>query len=181
MDINFIKLLKYGAQNGDLDIMQKILNISSNIFSLSTIGFIFNNACWYGHLVMVKWLYEIKPDIDISARNEYAFKLACFNYHLHIAEWLYVLLSLKYYIETFDNHIIDYYIKKIIQIDQTRNIHVNKLTICPIYIESNINIQTNCAHSYWLSCISEWYNRSSKCPMCKQEITYVNNVFYFLP
>jgi hypothetical protein len=81
-------------------------------------------------------------------------------------------LPLKYYIEKCDNRIIDYHIKKIIQIDQTI-IHINELTKCPICHELDINIQTNCTHSYCLDCISKWYNKSSECPLCKQEITHI--------
>jgi hypothetical protein len=89
MNINFIKLLKYGARNGDLDIMQKILNIPSNIFSLSTIVDIFKNACDFAHLNVIQWLYEIRPYINISANNKYAFTHACGRGNLVMAQWLY--------------------------------------------------------------------------------------------
>ena len=76
MNIDFIKLFKYGACNGDLDIMQKILNISSNIFLLSTLKNTFKNTCCCGHLNVAQWLYQIKPDIDNSAENDHAFRSA---------------------------------------------------------------------------------------------------------
>ncbi len=39
---------------------------------------------------MLQWslLLEIKPDIDVSAWNEYAFRFACLNGHLQVAQWL---------------------------------------------------------------------------------------------
>ena len=51
---NLIKLLNYDARNGDLDIMQKILNFESNILSLSTVEDAFINACKNGHLIIVQ-------------------------------------------------------------------------------------------------------------------------------
>jgi hypothetical protein len=89
MNTDFIKLFKYGARNGDLNVMQKILNIPSNIFSIQIFEDTFNDAYLKNHLVMTKWLCEIKPDINISAENDYVFRFACENGHLVIAKWLY--------------------------------------------------------------------------------------------
>jgi formate dehydrogenase maturation protein FdhE len=61
-------------------------------------------------------------------------------------------------------------------IDKSKNFHINELTKCPICDESDINVQTNCAHLYCLACITEWYNKSSKCPTCRQQITHVYHV-----
>ena len=48
----------------------------------------FRWACLYGHLHVAQWLLQIKPDINISADNEYAFRWACYYGHLHVAQWL---------------------------------------------------------------------------------------------
>jgi len=82
----------------------------------------------------------------------------------------------KYHINISNNQITDWYVDKIIQIDQTRNIYINELTKCTICYESDINIQTNCSHSYCLNCIREWNNISSECPLCKQKITHMYNL-----
>jgi hypothetical protein len=42
-------------------------------------------------LQVAQWLYEIKPTLDISAKNEFAFRFACQNGHLVVAQWLYDL------------------------------------------------------------------------------------------
>ena len=93
-----------------------------------------------------------------------------------MAYWLYNLSPLKYCIEMSDDCITNYHIKQIIQIDQTTYIYMNGLTKCLICIESDINVQTNCTHSYYLACINEWYNKSLECPMCRHQITHVYNV-----
>ena len=48
---------------------------------------------------IAKWLLSVKPDIDISAKNDYAFHLACKNEHLEIAKWLQSLNPYVYVIE----------------------------------------------------------------------------------
>jgi len=43
-----------------------------------------------------------KPDIDISAENDYAFRWACYNGHLEVAQWL--LIKKQDINISFDNH-----------------------------------------------------------------------------
>jgi ankyrin repeat protein len=45
-------------------------------------------VCFYGHLNVAKWLYEINPRINISEDDEYIFRNACLKGHLDIAKWL---------------------------------------------------------------------------------------------
>jgi len=45
--------------------------------------------CKNGYIDDAKKLYKIKPDIDISADDEYAFIGSCENGHLDVAKWLY--------------------------------------------------------------------------------------------
>jgi len=49
---------------------------------------LFRSACIDGHLHIAQWLLQVKPDINISERNEQAFHFACDFGHLHIAKWL---------------------------------------------------------------------------------------------
>jgi hypothetical protein len=41
-----------------------------------------------GHLEVAQWLLQVKPDINISARDELVFIEACFNGRLNVARWL---------------------------------------------------------------------------------------------
>ena len=52
----------------------------------------FIEYCQNGNLDMAKLLLSAKPDIDISAHNEWAFRISCIYGHLEVAKWL---LSLK--------------------------------------------------------------------------------------
>jgi hypothetical protein len=51
-------------------------------------NWLFRAACIDGHLHIVRWLLQVKPDINISDRNEQAFRLACDFGHLQLAKWL---------------------------------------------------------------------------------------------
>ena len=46
------------------------------------------NACLNGHLDMAQWLYKIKPEINISAEDDYAFINACAYGKLDVVQWL---------------------------------------------------------------------------------------------
>lgn len=50
-------------------------------------NWLFQAACIDGHLHIVQWLIQVKPDIDISERNEQAFRFACDYNHLQLANW----------------------------------------------------------------------------------------------
>ena len=45
-------------------------------------------ACGSGYLDIAEWLLKIKPDINISVRNDYAFRHACSNGFINVAKWL---------------------------------------------------------------------------------------------
>ena len=45
-------------------------------------------TCEMGNLEISKWLFEINPNIYISANNNYAFRNACVNGYLEIVKWL---------------------------------------------------------------------------------------------
>jgi len=54
---------------------------------------------WYGHLNVAKWLLKIKPNIKISADNNYAFIWSNICSHLKVAKLLlFQHKTQKYYI-----------------------------------------------------------------------------------
>ena len=53
----------------------------------------------------------MKPDIDISANNEYAFCYACERVHLTVAQWLQSLKPYLYVIKNITDDKIDFYIR----------------------------------------------------------------------
>ena len=59
-------------------------------------------ACKKGNIEFAKLILTVKPNIDISAKNEEAFRLSCENGHLEVAQWL---QSLKPHIYVIKNKI----------------------------------------------------------------------------
>jgi hypothetical protein len=171
--VHYKRAFLLACKKGHLEMGKLLYQIKPEIIESAHYenGFIF--ACASGHLNVAQWLYEIKLNINISACND-AFRNACKNGHLNVAQWLY---------EMSNDHIINWEIISI-PIDKSKNIYINELSKCPMCVTSDINIQTNCGHSYCLACIKEWhwnnksyeYNKLSKYPMCRQQITHVHHV-----
>ena len=111
-DISFNNDIAFreACENGHLEVAQWLFEIKPNILNIKpntqvqyelfvndekikikpkkTCDDVFGEACKNGHLKVAQWLLEIKPDINISAYEEYAFRGACKNGHLEIAQWL---------------------------------------------------------------------------------------------
>jgi ankyrin repeat protein len=72
--------------------MKHILALTSFLLRLkveqhnSTDHFI--NACNRGNLMEAQQVYQLNPNMNISANDEHAFRLACFNGHLDVCQWL---------------------------------------------------------------------------------------------
>ena len=59
----------------------------------------FCKSCCNGCLEVAKWLLSVKPDINISSRDDFAFRWACHFRHLEVAKWLQSLKPYLYVIE----------------------------------------------------------------------------------
>ena len=51
-------------------------------------NYTFNQACYSGSIEIVKILLEKNPDIDISKDNEEAFFISCSNGHINLSKFL---------------------------------------------------------------------------------------------
>jgi hypothetical protein len=79
----------------------------------------FMAVCELGNLELAKWLFKEKPDIDISAANDYAFRMACKDGYLTTAKWLESLCFERYSFGYVDGKMTSYKITNI----ETRPIH----------------------------------------------------------
>jgi len=73
------------CQYGNLESIKKLLQNNQNINIYDSA---FRIACGYGHLAVAQWLLSVKPDINISAEDNWAFSNACEMGHLEVAKWL---------------------------------------------------------------------------------------------
>lgn len=139
-----------------LDVAKWLLEIDSvktlsGIDTFNTFAFVckykkFHNKYDNTHfdpLPILKWLLEIKPDINISANNEQAFYNACYNGSLEIAKWL---LEIKPDINiSIDN---DYIFR-----NSCNGIYTNESTIkWLLEIKPDINIEANNHEAFKNAC-----------------------------
>ena len=98
MDINFA--LVDACRHNDLDTVKSLLSERprSGSFRPSTSEqnidihyrdeLAFREACYFGHLEVVKYLISLNMNINIHADNEDAFRYACFNGYLELVKYL---------------------------------------------------------------------------------------------
>ena len=75
------RVLRYVCRNNNLDLAKRLFII----WPTFDIQYVFIETCSRGHMKVLKWLYKIKPDINISAENEKAFRNACYFNHIEVA------------------------------------------------------------------------------------------------
>lgn len=85
---NFNKIFRIVCENGSLDVAQHLFAVFPKMENLE---YALISACKNGHLDVIKWLCEIKPDIDLSAKFYEGFRKACAGGHIHVAQYLWSL------------------------------------------------------------------------------------------
>ena len=151
----------------------------------------FASSCENGHLEVCKWLYKIKPTIDISADDEYAFRWSCENGHLKVCMWLYEikndinfdLIFNELYNTDINQKIIEWLITISDVFTYTKHNNIYKLvkyikTIkkdiimndkCCVCLEES-NCMTPCKHEMCLQCINILNDK--KCPICRTQFDH---------
>lgn len=88
----------YSALHNKLEIIKILRNFNQNI----NINFydIILNACIKGYIDIIRFLFDIKPDIDFSVKDQKYFHTACEYGHLDIVEFI---LEVKNDIDIFNN------------------------------------------------------------------------------
>ena len=134
---------------------------------------LFINLCKWNYFDDAKNLIKLNPNIDISIDNEYAFRFACHNKRINIAKWLVELNPNKYYVKIIDNKIVDYKIKINLPILNNKQIILSQTDdkICPVCLDNQIELQTNCKHNFCVKCCDQFYTVNKICPYCRTNIT----------
>jgi hypothetical protein len=90
--MSFIDYIKEGNLDKAKQFLQK--NPNYNIHVNNEEAFCW--SCYYGHLDIAKWLWDISDHkIDIHADFEEAFRWSCIGGHLEIAKWLWDISNHK--------------------------------------------------------------------------------------
>jgi hypothetical protein len=155
-------------------------------------------VCENDYLEVAKWLFQIKPTIDVSIDSEKIFRTVCENDYLEMAQWL---LQIKPTIDISaeneyafrmackighlgvarwlvqlkpDIYSIELNYGKIIPtimngLNIIGTVEKSEHILCSICIETNSEIETKCKHSFCKGCIVKWINKKKNtCPYCRQ-------------
>lgn len=80
------------CENNNMDIAQFILIKLHNNLNFTLLPVLlekaFRKACLNGHLDMSKWIFDMKPNIDVSADNELLFHESCARHDTDMCEWI---------------------------------------------------------------------------------------------
>jgi len=153
----------------NIDIAKWLLEIKPDINISIDNDYIFTNTeC----INTSKWLLEIKPDINIEADNHAAFKIACKYNYQEKAEFLKSLNPKKYAFKLSKYGSIESWEIKINFIrKQTKDMKASDIQECPICMDKNSQVLSNCNHPYCIKCIKKICNAENKCPTCRTTIT----------
>jgi hypothetical protein len=167
----------YNALNKEIDL--------SNTYEMP-----FRAACYNGHLNIAKWLYSVKPDINIFAVFHSAFKSAFEHGHLDVVLWLQTVCPSKYFIRLDkNNRLIDYLINESsIKLQTIPPVITTPTKIalsnededeerieCSICFEMECNIVTDCNHLLCEWCLIKYIGTTHtattfSCPYCRHNV-----------
>lgn len=169
-------IMKYAIEDADIEIIDLLYNYNSN-FNLSIDNeYLFRIACKMDHIDVVKWLYNKKNDINYQINNHEIFYYICEHNYINIALFYQELNKDLYEIKIENNEIIEYHVNKKIEING--DLKVSTIDRCPICLDENSKLITNCNHQFCEECLNKLNNKNEhfKCPLCRNDILTIKNL-----
>ena len=160
----------YACMYSNVDTAKWLLQIKPDINISIDNDYIFRNCS--SDLEIIKWLLEIKPDIDIEMNNHEAFKNACENHGYEAVKFLVSLNPKKYNVKFTKYGSIESW-KITVNYIRANKIEkkASEIEECPICIDKNSQVITNCNHTFCIKCIKKVCETENKCPTCRTKIT----------
>jgi ankyrin repeat protein len=173
-DINISKYNEmafyYTCVYENIDTAKWLLEIKPDINISIDNDFIFRKSS--PNSKIIKWLLEIKPDINIEANSHEAFKNACDGNDMEAVKFLISLNPEKYFAKFTKYGSVESWKIKINYIrKKTVEIKLDDIQECPICMDKNSQVITNCKHPYCVKCIKKVCEIENKCPTCRSTIT----------
>ena len=176
-------IMKYAIEDGDLDILN-LLYTYNNQFNLSINNeHLFKTATKMNNIYIVKWLLEKKKNINYQVNNNELFYYICENNYYEMALFFVSLNKNLYQINlNSNNEIISYLVNKNLIINELTKIEISKENIekCPICLDKNCILITNCNHQYCYNCLDllNKKNIELKCVYCRNKIDEIKYLKY---
>lgn len=169
-------IMRYAIENADIDIINLLYNYNNN-FNLSIDNeYLFRISCKTDNIEVVKWLFEKNNNIDYSLNNHEIFYYVCDQNYYEIASFFNEINPELYEIEIKNYEIISYQVNKKIKI--TDYISIDTIDICPICLENQSDVITECNHQYCNECINSLNNKNEFfiCALCRSNIQIIKNI-----
>ena len=170
-------IMKYAIEDANIEILDLLFDYNSN-FNLSRDNeYLFRIACKMDNLDIVKWLIEKKSDIDYTINDHEIFYYICEHNFIEIALYFQELNSELYEITIKDNEIENYSVNKILIINDS-TIFISKIDKCPICLEVDSQLITNCNHQLCFECTNKLNKKNIclKCPLCRTDINSLKSI-----
>ena len=169
-------IMRYAIENAYIDIINLLYNYNNN-FNLSIDNeYLFRISCKTDNIEVVKWLFEKNNNIDYSLNNHEIFYYVCNQNYYEIASFFNEINPELYEIEIKNYEIISYQVNKKIKI--TDYISIDTIDICPICLENQSDVITECNHQYCNECINSLNNKNEFfiCALCRSNIQIIKNI-----
>jgi hypothetical protein len=169
-------IMKYAIEDANLEMINLLYNYNSNFDLSIDTEYLFRIACKMEHIDVVKWLIDKKSDINYSINNHEIFYYVCEHNYIDIAEFYVELNSELYEIKVKDDEIIEYHVNKKIEING--ELKVENIDKCPICLDENSKLITDCNHQFCEECLNNLNNKNIhfKCPLCRKDIISIKNL-----
>ena len=169
-------LMKYAVEDADIEMLDLLYNYNSN-FDLSLDNeYLFRIACKMDNIEVVEWLYNKKNTINYSINDHEIFYYVCNNNYKKVALFLKNIDSTLYHVEIKDEEIINYFVNKNLEIKNT--VFKENIDKCPICIDKQSDVITNCNHHYCFSCLDmlNKKNHILNCALCRNNILNISHL-----
>lgn len=169
-------IMKYAIEDANLEMINLLYNYNSNFDLSIDTEYLFRIACKMDHIDVVKWLIDKKSDINYSINNHEIFYYVCDHNYIDIAEFYVELNTGLYEIKVKDDEIIEYHVNKKIEING--ELKVENIDKCPICLDENSKLITDCNHQFCEECLNNLNNKNIhfKCPLCRKDIISIKNL-----
>ena len=120
----------------------------------------------------VKWLLNYDSTIDLTENDHAIFKEFVEYNKINTVNIMIQLVPNVYEIRIKDDEIYAYKITNgILPINYNQMLKLDD-EICCVCFTNNINVKTECEHSFCYSCLNLHYNNIKNCPLCRTPIKY---------
>ena len=167
-EVDFEGLVTLACSRGHLHLVQWLYSADYIPDVLTTCRVGIGEAAAHGHVDIVKWLAEFRPDavVALTWDDDWAFRRACTRRHLRVAEVLVSMFPERYFIgDCTSATCVPFEIRWELK-------HANDRAdatpeVCTVCLEATSDVLTDCRHQFCTQCIRKLVVTTAPCPLCR--------------